>query len=189
MATDITLFKNSESLFFKKIRKKEDITDFDCDGFLIEAEEKECRRTIEFIKSKNKQTKIAVVGIDDEFNRRAVETLKINYLVSPEINWQNDSLKQRSSGINQVVAKIAKSKNIAFVIDISLINGQGDGKNKAILVSRIIQNIKICRKIKCDLKIASFAKNIGELIDEKQATSIGFSLGMSSQQTKECFKF
>jgi RNase P/RNase MRP subunit p30 len=189
MANDITLFRNPESLFFVKIKKKEDITSFDFDGFLIDADEKECRRTIEYIRSKNKSVKIAVIGIDDEFNRRAVETLKINYLVSPEITWQNDSLKQRSSGLNHVVAKIAKDKNIIFVSDISLINKQNDKKNKAILISRIIQNIKICRKAKCEIKLASFAKDAEELIDEKQAMSIAFSLGMSSQQAKTCFNY
>lgn len=189
MANDIVLFRNPGSLFFMEIKKKEDITSFDCDGFLIDADERECRRTIEFIKSKNKSVKIAVIGIDDEFNRRAVETLKINYLVSPEITWQNDGLKQRASGLNHVVAKIAKDKKIIFVIDISLINKQSDKKNKAILVSRIIQNIKICRKAKCELKLASFAKNDEELIDEKQAMSIAFSLGMSSQQAKDCFEY
>lgn len=186
---DITLFRNSGSLFFVKINRKEDVKDFDCDGFLIDADEKECRRTIEFIKSKNKTVKIAVVGLDDEFNRRALETLKINYLVSPELTWQKDSLKQRASGMNHVTAKIAKDKNIQIIVALSVINLQKDRKMKAMFLSRIIQNIKICRKAKCSIKFATFAKTSEDLIDNKQAAAIGFSLGMSSEQTSECFTY
>jgi RNase P/RNase MRP subunit p30 len=189
MAIDITLFRNPGSLFFALIHSKTDIKDFDCDGFLIDADEKECRRTIEFIRSKNKSMRIGVVGKDDEFNRRALETLKINYLISPELTWQKDSLKQRASGMNHVTAKIAKDKKIQIIIAISVINKTQDKKQRAILISRIIQNIKICRKAKCDIKIASFANSNDELIDEKQAASIGFSLGMSSEQTKNCLKY
>ncbi|MEI7718237.1 MAG: hypothetical protein WCI72_00080 [archaeon] len=189
MAQDVTLFKNSESLFFKVINKKEEVIDFDCEGFLIDADERECRRTIEFIKAKNKQIKIAVLGRDDEFNRRALETLKINYLFSPELTGQKDTLKQRASGLNHITTKIAKEKNIEIVVALNFINSQTDKKSKARLISRIIQNIKICRKAKCEIKFATLAKSVEELMDEKQIAAIGFSLGMSSQQVKTCFQF
>lgn len=189
MSKDITLFKSPGSLYFQLVSKKEDIKNFDSDGILIDSDEKECRRTIEFIKSKNKQIKIAVLGRDDEFNRRALETLKINYLVSPELTEQKDSLKQRASGLNHVIAKIAKDKNIVIVEGINFILLQLDKKPKARLISRIIQNIKICRKAKCEIKFATFAKSEGDLLDEKQIEAIGFSLGMSSQQTNICFNY
>jgi RNase P/RNase MRP subunit p30 len=189
MAQDIVLFKNTGSLYFQLVSKKEDVKNFDSDGILIDADEKECRRTIEFIKSKSKQIKIAVLGRDDEFNRRALETLKINYLVSPEITEQRDNLKQRASGINHVTAKIAKDKNVVIVEGINFIFLQSDKKSKARLISRIIQNIKVCRKAKCEIKFATFAKSEGESLDERQIAAIGFSFGMSSQQTKTCFNY
>lgn len=189
MAEDITLFKNPGSLFFVLIHSKQEIKNFDCDGFLIDADEKECRKTIEFIKSKNKMIKIAVVGRDDEFNRRSLETLKINYLVSPELTSQKDNTKQRASGLNHITAKIAKDKNVVIVVAISVLNNIQNRKQRAILLSRIIQNIKICRKTKCEIKLASLVDSSGKLIDKKQAVAIGFSLGMSSQETKNCFEY
>jgi RNase P/RNase MRP subunit p30 len=189
MPQDITLFKNPGSLYFQLVSKKEDIKNFDSDGILIDADEKECRRAIEFIKAKNKQMKIAVLGRDDEFNRRALETLKINYLISPELTEQRDSIKQRASGLNHLTAKIAKEKNITIVEGINFIFLQQDKKLKARLIARIIQNIEICRKAKCEIKFATFAKSEDELLDEKQVAAIGFSLGMSSQQVKTCFQF
>lgn len=190
MATDITLFKHEGSLYFRLIRKKDDLKDLDCDGFLIETNgnEKEARRIIETIKSRNKTTKIAVYGFSDEFNRRAIETLKIDYLVSPENNDGKDNLKQRSSGFNHVLAEAAKKKNILIIEDLTWINHL-QGKKKAIALSRVIQNMVICRKSKIAIKFATFAKNESELLDEKQMKAIGFSMGMSSQQVASCIDF
>jgi RNase P/RNase MRP subunit p30 len=187
---DITLFKSEGNLFFKLIRRKEDIRDFNSDGFLIETNgnEKEARRIVETIKSKSKNAKIAVYGFSDEFNRRAIETLKINYLVSPENNIGKDNLKQRDSGFDHVMAEAAKKKNIQVIEDLTWLNSL-KGKSKAIAISRVIQNIVTCRKSKIDLKFATFAKNDSELLDEKQMKAIGFSLGMSSQQSKQINEF
>jgi RNase P/RNase MRP subunit p30 len=182
--TDITLFKSAGNIFLKEISRKDESIFHDSDGFLLNMDEKEARRTIESLKSKGK--KIAILARDDEFNRRALETLKVDYLVSPENNPGKDNLKQRSSGFNHVMAEIAKKKNIQIVVDLNWLNSIQDKKQKAIAVSRIIQNIKICRKAKIDLKLASFAKNEDEILDEKQIKSIGFSLGMSSQQVNNC---
>jgi RNase P/RNase MRP subunit p30 len=186
MKTDITLFKREGSLFFKLIRRKEDTKDFDCDGFLIETNgnEKEARRIVEVIRAKSKGKKIAVYGFSDEFNRRAIETLKIDYLVSPENNEGKDNLKQRASGFNHVMAEVAKKKDIKIVEDLTWLNSLS-GKKKAIAISRVIQNIVTCRKSKIDLKFATFANVESELLDEKQMKAIGFSLGASSQQTKD----
>ncbi|VVB79454.1 RNase P subunit p30 [uncultured archaeon] len=187
---DITLFKHEGSLYFKLIRRKEDLTDFDFDGFLIETNgnEKEARRIVEVIRAKAKSKKIAVYGFSDEFNRRAIETLKIDCLVSPENNDGKDNLKQRTSGFNHVMAEAAKKKNIQIVEDLNWINSLS-GKKKAIAISRLIQNVVICRKSKIDLKFATFARNESELLDEKQMKAIGFSFGMSSQQVSNIDNF
>ena len=58
------------------------------------------------------EKKIAVLGRSGDFNRRALETLKIDYLVSPELGERKDTLKHRDSGLNHVLAKIAKEKGI-----------------------------------------------------------------------------
>jgi RNase P/RNase MRP subunit p30 len=186
MATDIALFKNQGSLFFRKISKRGEAKNDDCDGFLLDMDEKEARKTIDFLKCKNK--KVAVIAGDDEFNRRVVETLKIDYLVSPENNSIKDSLKQRASGMNHVIAEIAKKKNIQIVEDLTWLNNL-QGKKKAIAISRVIQNVKICRKSNCQIKIATFAKQKEELFDQKQMTAIAFSFQMSSQQAKNAYIF
>jgi len=169
-----------------------------CDWYLIESSEKESRRIVESLKGSGK--KIGVVGGDDAFNRRVVETLKIDYLVSPEDGLKKDSLKQRDSGINHVVAKLAKEKGVLIVVDMgevrrlaSLAAGSGQraaGKKVlALRLSRIMQNVRVCRKAGCGIRIGSFGSKKSEVFGEKERRAFGFSLGMSSKQVADCVLF
>lgn len=184
---DINLIQTKDSIFLKKITSKNDLIKNDsCDGYLLQTSESEARRIIESVKEENKI--IGLVGKDDVFNRRAIETLKINYLISPELEEKLDTLKQRNSGLNHVVAKIAAKKKITIVINASEIS-KLKGKEKAIRLEKIIQNIKICKKASCEIKIASLANNKSEIFDKKARVSIGLSLGMSSAQSSNSTKF
>jgi len=193
MPQDITLFKQKGSLYFRRIKrslyldKNEDYEGVD--GLLIDGEEDEARKIIQSIKAKKINLKLAVVARDDTYNRRILDTMKIDYLVSPELNPRIDTLKQRSSGLNHVLATIARDKGVTIIINLSNLISIEDPKIKAILISRTIQNILVCRKANCKIKFATFAKFESELLDEKQIFSIGTSLKMSSQQAKEAFEF
>lgn len=183
---DINLFKTKDSIYFKKVKLKSEISkENSCDGFLIDSSEKEARRIVESLKGSGK--KIAMKGGDDVFNRRIIETLKINYLVSPERGAKKNNLKQRDSGINHVVAKEAAKRGIVIVIDMSEI-AKLDKMEKVFRLERLIQNVKICRKVGCGIKIVSLAKNKNNIIDEKSRTSFGISLGMSSKQSSDAVK-
>ena len=184
---DINLFPTKDSIFLKKISSKAEISKEDsCDGYLIQNSEKEARKIIESLKTKNMI--VALIGGDDAFNRRAIETLKINYLISPEAGFKKDTLKQRDSGINHVTAKLAKEKKISILIAFSEIT-KLSGKEKALRLEKLIQNIKICRKAKCKIKIVSLATNKKEVVDEKSRNAFGVSLGMSSIQVSNAVTF
>ena len=184
---DINLFRTKDSIFLKKIKTKADVSG-DCDGYLIGGSEKEARKIISSLGDKKEKKAIGIVGGDDAFNRRAVETLKIDYLISPERGVKKDTLKQRDSGINHVVAKLMKEKGIVIVIDFSSI-AKLSGKDKAIRLGRLIQNVKICRKAGCEIKIASFGKSDVGIVGEKARSSLGVSLGMSSVQARNSTLF
>ncbi len=184
---DINLFPKKDSIFLKKIKSKTDLKkDENCDGYFLQTSESEARRIIDSLKGKNKI--IALQGGDDAFNRRAIETLKIDYLISPEGGKKRDTLKQRDSGINHVTAKEAKRKNISLVISMSEIRNL-QKKEKALRLERIIQNIKVCRKVNCQLKIASLTDNKKNTTDEISRKTFGESLGMSSEQAKDSTNF
>ena len=110
----------------KTITNKSQITKQEPDIYILDSDEKTARSIIASLKQKSSKAKIAVLGRDNHFNRRALETLKINYLISPEREPQpgqrKDTLKQRDSGLNHVLAKLATKNKIAIVIDFSEIN-------------------------------------------------------------------
>jgi len=164
---DINLLKSKDVLFLKKIKSKQDLKDSNsCDGYLIDADEKTIRRIIDILKDKKQKKLIAVLGRDNSFNRRMLEKTKINYLISPELAGKKDTLKKRDSGLNHVLAKLAKQNNIEIIIDFFSVK-KLEPKEKAIRLGRIMQNIRICRKAKCKIKIASLALNKKEITGEK----------------------
>ncbi|MBU2577093.1 MAG: hypothetical protein KKF50_05225 [Nanoarchaeota archaeon] len=184
---DINLFPTKDSSYLQKVKSKSEISlNDESMGYLIESSEKEARRIVESLKGKGKI--IAVVGGDDAFNRRAIETLKIDYLVSPEKNVGKDTLKQRDSGMNHVIAKLAAEKKISMVIDFSEVS-KLSGKEKALRLEKLIQNVKICRKVGCKIKIASLSRDEKGLVDGKARSAFGTSLGMSSVQAFNSTEF
>ncbi|MBU1008404.1 MAG: RNase P subunit p30 family protein [archaeon] len=186
---DINFFKTKDSLNLKKVSSKKDIGKLDsCDGYYTVSNEKNARSILESLKGLGRKAIVALEGSDDAFNRRAVETLKIDYLVSPEGGKKFDRLKQRDSGINHVVAKLAKAKGISFVVNFSEIS-RLNPKEKALRLSRVIQNIKICRKAGCSIKVASFGYSEKDLVSEIGRKSFFSSLGASSLQTRDCCLF
>jgi ribonuclease P/MRP protein subunit RPP1 len=115
---------------------------------------------------------------NDELNRKILEKEKIKVFM-PKLKGRKDKPKQRDSGFNHVLAKIAKKKNIIIGINLEEVLKSGK-EEKAQILARIRQNIRICKKNK--LKMEFLPKNIKNL---KNLQALGLSLGMSTQMTKK----
>ena len=90
---------------------------------------------------------------NDVLNRKVLEKEQINTLLL-NLSNKKDRLKQRDSGLNQVLAKIAKKNNIKIGINLDeIINSKG--KSKSEILGRIKQNIKLCNKNKLKMKFRS----------------------------------
>ena len=187
MAVDINFIKEKNSLHLKKISSKQDI-DNAYDGFLIntKGDEKEARKIVDALKKSNKT--MCVMGSDNMFNRRVLETMKVHYLVSPEIYHKRDNLKQRDSGLNHVTATIAAKNKIGIIIDMANLQKQ-ERQEKAQRLARIIQNIDIAKKAKCDIKVASLATTKEQTISKENRKNFLISLGASTQQAKKACVF
>ena len=110
----------------------------------------EARKRIQELK-KNKQS-IIVQAQADKFNRKIIENPDVDILLSPESLNRKDKLKQRDSGLNEVMCKLAKKNNIKIGIDLSALAKQPK-KQKAILIARIMQNINLCKRTKTPIVI------------------------------------
>ncbi len=117
---------------------------------------------------------------DDEFNRKILEKEKINILLI-NLSGKKDFQKQRNSGFNQVMAKLAKKNNVAIGINFDeLIEANSFEKSK--ILARIQQNIKLCNKNKLKMKfIIQNSKNQRDVYDLK---ALGLVLGMPTWMTR-----
>ena len=121
--------------------------------------------------------RIIFSGNDDELNRKILEKEDIDILL-PSLRGRKDRMKQRDSGFNHVLAKIAKKKNIIIGIDFREIL-QAGFKEKSDLLGRVRQNIKLANKNK--LKMTFILEKEKDIHDMK---ALGLVLGMPTSMTK-----
>lgn len=125
-------------------------------------------------KIREEKNEIVFTSDDDDLNRKVLEKEKINILLINQKN-RKDFQKQRNSGLNHVLGKIAKKNNVKIGINLDeIINSEP--KQKAKILSRIKQNIKICNKNKLKMKFIAQEKSNERNIQDLRA--LGLVLGM-----------
>lgn len=118
---------------------------------------------------------------DDELNTKILTKEKINILLINQ-KERKDFQKQRNSGFNQVMAKLAKKNDIAIGINFDEIIESREFE-KAKIIARIKQNIRLCNKNKVRMKfIIKNPKNQRNIYDLKALSSV---LGMPTWMIKE----
>ena len=116
-------------------------------------------------------------GDNDELNKKILEKENIHMLLL-NLSSRKDKMKQRDSGFNHVLAKLAKKKNISLGINLDEIMNSEPQKKSEIL-ARVRQNIRLCNKNKLKMKFIS--KNKRDIYNLK---SLGLILGMPTSMTK-----
>jgi ribonuclease P/MRP protein subunit RPP1 len=127
---------------------------------------------------KNKNKELIFSSDDDELNRKVMEKLGIKILLI-NLAGRKDFQKQRNSGFNHVLAKIAKKNKISLGINLDEII-ESAGKKKVEVLARVVQNIMLCNKDKIQMQFVSkkYSKNKYDL------KSLGLILGMPTWMTK-----
>jgi len=132
----------------------------------------EARKQIQELKKQKKP--VIVQAQDTEFNRKILENKDVSVLLSPEFHERKDSIKQRDSGLNEVLCKLAAKNNIKIGINIEEIK-KLEKKQKAIILARIMQNIMLCKKAKAQIIFVPAIK-------KREALSFMQSLGAGTKQ-------
>lgn len=166
MTTDLVLKKPELNLGFSKIYEVEIIKP----------------KTLTQLKKIDKNNINIVEG--SNLNRKILENRKVDILLSPEKGRKEDYIHQRNSGLNHILAKIASKNKIAIGINFSDIL-KANNEERAKLIGRIKQNIKLCRKYKVKMIIATFASNKYELRSVKDLENFALVLGMNTKEAKE----
>ena len=126
------------------------------------------------------ESPVVVLAQNDDFNRKLLENAKFDILLSVEEGDRKNKVRQTDSGLNHVLAKIAAKNNVAIGLDLISIKSLGQ-KQKAERLSKIMQNIKVCRKAKT--KLAVKAQSLEE------ARSFLLGLGASTNQVSQTIVF
>lgn len=139
----------------------------------------EARKKIKKSMQKN-EGQVVFSSDDDELNRKILEKEKIDILLI-NFSGRKDKAKQRDSGFNQVLAKIAKKSNVTIGINLDEIIS-GTGKQKAEILARLRQNIRLCNKN--HLKMKFIAENQSNERNIYDLRTLGIVLGMPTNMTK-----
>jgi RNase P/RNase MRP subunit p30 len=149
-------------LFVKEVSKisdlkkiKQEIKNYD--AILIKTESIEIMRRI-IDKASDHFSEIIVLGTNDVVNRTFLEHKKTTALLSPEYRRRKDFINYRNSGLNQVLCKIAKENGKTIIENFSDIF-DADKKTKSIILGRIMQNAKLCKKYKTKFILRNFTNN------------------------------
>src|SRR3989344_2436501 len=129
---------------------------------------------------KKEESPKIVLAQNDEFNRKILEQCKFNILLSIENGNRKNKIRQVDSGLNQVLAKIATKNKVAIGLDLDAIKLL-EPKQKAERLSKIRQNIRVCRKAKTRLAVK--AQSLEEV------KNFLIKLGASTNQIKETIVF
>lgn len=140
------------------------------DGILIKTQNNDMMRRI-IDKSQNIFKEIIVLGMNDEINRACLEHKKTTALASPEYNRTRDYNNYRNSGLNQVLCKIARDNKKTIIENFSDI--VGDKKNKAIILGRMMQNARLCKKYKVNFILGVITEKENQLISNYEIKNFG----------------
>ena len=126
---------------------------------------------------------VVVEGGDDKINRACVENNKVDILLSPEKGRKDDSVYFRNSGLNHILCKLANKNQVAIGFNFDDLE---ESKDREILIGRIMQNIRLCRKYKVDMVFDSFGN---KKADVNNLISFARVLGMTPGEAKKALSF
>jgi len=129
-----------------------------------------------------KQTELLVVKSSDK-DRFFIESKKIKLVYGLEETYKKDYLHQRASGLNHVICEIARKNNVTIGFAYSILFNK-DEYERAVLMGRMMQNIKLCQKYKVKTLIGSFSEKPFELRAPHDLKSLFVMLGMNQIKPK-----
>jgi len=197
MFIDIVIPNNNEKEFIEVAEK------MDCKGILFlyaKNDKKNQEKLVEFKKSTKLKLYTSILTKDANSARKAsknfdiilglgtrpnFESRDINLLFDLESDQRKDYIHNRNSGLNQVHCKLAKEKKkmIAFSFNQVL-----KSQKPEIILGRLMQNLRLCRKYKNDFVIASFATKPYEIRYSKDYVSFLKAVGADNKIAKEAIE-
>lgn len=133
-------------------------------------------------KARKKSNLVIVLGKGNAKENRIIIEAYPDILVSPHQGSKKDFMRERGSGLDHITCKIAKQEKVAIGIDFSEILHTN---NRDAIIGRIMQNIKLCRKYKTDMVLATFASSVFEMRAAQDLQAFAQEIGMTPLEAKK----
>lgn len=124
-------------------------------------------------------------GGTEEQNRKYVSDKQNDVLMNPELKSLGDKVHYRKSGLNQVLAKLAAKNDVAIGFGFSYVLNS-KGVERAKIIGRMKQNVRICRKAGAKMVVCSYGSNVKEMRGAKDLLAFARLLGMTGTEVKHC---
>lgn len=146
--------------------------------------------TVKEIRNLNELRKLIKKDINivkgSKLNRGVLESKHVDILLDPYVYIRKDSLHHRNCGLNHIICKIAKRNDKIIGLSFSEILRSG---KKEMILERVRQVIKLCRKYKIRMVFSSFAENKFERRCAKDLLNFAVFLGMTPGEAKKAISF
>ena len=139
----------------------------------------EVRKQIQKLKREGKL--VVVRAKDEDINRKIFEMKDVDMVIDLELHNRREGLKQRDSGLNEILCKLARKNEISIGINLGNVK-KLDVREKGNAIGRIIQNINLCKRTKT--KIVLLPEH-----SKQEILSFFSVLKGSTKQAKSAFKF
>ena len=136
--------------------------------------------------NKAKKFSNLVLTKSTEKDQHILEKSPPDILFNMEAFAKRDPTHFRASGLNQILCKLASKNKVIIPIPLKIIS---DAENKPLIIGRIMQNIKLCKKYKVNQAICSFAEKPYQMKATNDLISLGISLGMDIPLAKKSLNF
>ena len=140
------------------------------------------QKNIQKVNNKFRNKKVFIAIKSSNSDRETIEEKQANLVFSLEEKGRKDFMHQRGSGLDHILAKLAHQNNIILGFSLnSIINSN----KRNVILGRIMQNIKLCRKYKVKTVIGSFTQNPMEMRSPQDIVSLFTTLGMTQKEVKD----
>lgn len=135
--------------------------------------------------AKTKSKLVFTKAVED--NRFAFEKSGPDMVFALEEAQSRDFMHQRGSGLNHIMCRFAKENDVSIGFSFnSILNS--NAMSRAQIIGRMQQNMMLCRKYKCKMVIASFAKDPFEMRSPKDLMAFFIEIGMHQKEAKDALK-
>ena len=131
----------------------------------------------------------SVLGVGDARKNRGLLKRGVEILLSPERGSTKDALRWKHSGLDEASATDLQRWHIAVGFAVHELVIERDHHRRALLMGKMMQNVKICRAYKIPMILCSLAQNRWQLCSCEDLRSLGRLLGMTGAEVNAALNF